>query len=154
MAKNRRRTTGLTHTKMIFLGPQGRGLQFSYIGILIMVTLMLRFPLDPTPFSMGFRLFLEITHKFVIGNKFLLLRLTEIFPFPSISVTWQIFPIRHFFFFKTRFSTLGYYIVCFVLLSISLPLPLTLYLMQELESVQKWATRIILSNRDISYHDA
>ena len=26
--------------------------------------------------------------------------------------------------------------------------------MQELESVQKRATRIILSNRDISYHDA
>ena len=27
-------------------------------------------------------------------------------------------------------------------------------LIQELESVQKKATRIILSNRDISYHDA
>ena len=30
----------------------------------------------------------------------------------------------------------------------------TTYLMQELESVQKRATRIILSNIDISYHDA
>ena len=30
----------------------------------------------------------------------------------------------------------------------------TAYLMQELESVQKRATRIILSIRDISYHDA
>ena len=30
----------------------------------------------------------------------------------------------------------------------------TTYVMQELESVQKWAARIILSNRDISYLDA